>query len=165
MSVYTLASYNSRNRGYDYYKNGCIKSFEKISEHEFNATVEGTKKYVVYLNNLHPRKSTCSCPHANGRIICKHMVAVYFKSNPNFVSEYEADLRTEYEEAKKHIEARKKERLKIIKECEKYVNSLSVEEMKELLLEFLISERFYETREDEYYEDFYNYYEDYFEDE
>ncbi|NMB97839.1 MAG: hypothetical protein GYA02_14710 [Clostridiaceae bacterium] len=35
------------------------------------------------INIVHPRKSKCNCPHADGRrVICKHMIALYFTVFP-----------------------------------------------------------------------------------
>ena len=41
----------------------------KINDFEFSAIIDGTKKYDVYLNIEHPRKSKCNCPLANGKKI------------------------------------------------------------------------------------------------
>lgn len=63
---------------------GCIIikiiKLNKINDFEFFAIIDGTKKYDVYLNIEHPRKSKCNCPLANGKKnICKHIDLKYKK--------------------------------------------------------------------------------------
>lgn len=72
-------------RGYDYYKNKRVENLEKIDDSTFLADVKGNGEniYRVTIDVSHPRKSKCNCPHADGRrIICKHMIAVYFAAFP-----------------------------------------------------------------------------------
>ena len=72
-------------RGYDYYKENRVKNLIEASPGIFTADVKGNsdEPYVVEIDIAHPRKSKCNCPHADGkRIICKHMVAVYFTVRP-----------------------------------------------------------------------------------
>lgn len=101
MGVIEIASGSSCWRGLDYYKSKKIKSINKINDNEYESIVLGTKDYNVYLNIEHPRKSTCNCPLANGkRIICKHIVATYFKAIPNSANNFEKEqnkLQEEYE--------------------------------------------------------------------
>lgn len=101
MGIISLASGNSCWRGLDYYKNKKVIQFNKINENEYESVVKGTNNYNVYLDIEHPRKSTCSCPLANGkRIICKHIVATYFKSFPDEAARFEEKqnrLQEEYE--------------------------------------------------------------------
>ena len=83
-----ICSYNSYWRGLDYFENNKVKSTNKINENEYDAEVEGTELYHVHLNINHPRKSTCTCPHAAGKsTICKHKVAVYFSVFPDEAQE------------------------------------------------------------------------------
>lgn len=43
----------------------------------------------MHINIEHPRSSKCNCPHAEGRrIVCKHMVALYFSVFPDVAKEY-----------------------------------------------------------------------------
>lgn len=63
------------------------------------------KIYNIHLDLNHPRKSTCNCPHAEGRrIICKHMVASYFAIFPEKAKEYIEEI--------KRYEKEKEERFK-----------------------------------------------------
>lgn len=91
MSVLTIASHNSKERGYDYYVRNQVREILKSNETEAYAVVNGSglNLYAVYVNFDYPRKSTCNCPHANGkRIACKHQVAVYLKTHPEEVQEF-----------------------------------------------------------------------------
>lgn len=165
MSIYDLASYNSSSRGYDYYKNNKIKTFVKVSENEYDATVQGNSLYKVHLDLLHPRNSTCTCPFAKGKKICKHMLAVYFKANPEFAKNYEDSLKTEYFEAKKYLEKRNSEFQSRWKECKEQVDTLSIEEIKEKLISYMVHEYDCYNEQDDYYEDIYYSYHWDFEDE
>ena len=109
-------------RGYDYYKENKVKDLIETSPGIFSANVEGNsdKPYVVEIDVAHPRKSKCNCPHADGkRIVCKHMMAVYFAVFPeeaqriyNEAIEYQEqeDKRAEelYEKVRQHVWKMKK---------------------------------------------------------
>ena len=72
-------------RGYDYYKENKVNNLQKINETQYVADVVGTmnEPYKVLIDVAHPRTSKCNCPHADGkRIVCKHMMAVYFAAFP-----------------------------------------------------------------------------------
>ena len=86
MSILSLASGESAWRGYDYFKDGKVIFVEQQNETEFVAAVNGSENnvYAVKFDTDHPRKSSCDCPHANGkRIICKHIVAAFFAAFPD----------------------------------------------------------------------------------
>lgn len=123
MSVISLASGSSCWRGLDYYKEKKITNLNKINDTEFTSTALGNDNYNVYLDVSHPRRSTCTCPLANGRrIICKHIVATYFTAFPkeakNFEKEQE-EIQIEYDEyqqelynkVQKHIKTMSKQEL------------------------------------------------------
>ena len=81
MGLLDCASANSIWRGYDYYKENKVSDIKNIADGVFEGTVRGsgTKAYSSILDAFHPRKSKCNCPHADGkRIVCKHIVALYF---------------------------------------------------------------------------------------
>ena len=77
------------------------------NDNEYKSNVSGSKKYEVYLNIEHARKSTCNCPLADGkRIICKHIVATYFKVFPNEAERFERiqlEAEEEYEKEQEEI--------------------------------------------------------------
>lgn len=104
MSILNSASSRSVYRGYDYYKNGNVITYRQISDFEHEGEVQGTNKepYHVIINTKHPRSSSCDCPFANGKTICKHMVALFFAVSPEDLKDYEDwsenDYEDEYEE-------------------------------------------------------------------
>ena len=126
MSIITAASQASLWRGYEYYTEKKVKSFTKISDNEYEGIVDGNgaEPYQVKINAVHTQQSKCNCPHADGkRIICKHMVALYFTAFPSEADEYIKRV----EECEREEEQRELERLEEIKE---YVNSLTKAELR-----------------------------------
>ena len=107
MSVLSVASGQSAYRGYEYYKKQKVSSMEQAGEGVIKASVAGSNStfYDVIVDINHPRKSQCSCPHAAGkRIVCKHMVAVYFTARPWEAEKYIADLEAYWEEEEQRQE-------------------------------------------------------------
>ena len=89
MGLIEIASGNSVWRGMDYYNNKKVASVEKTSNTTYDGTVKGTKLYHVHVDLEHPRKSTCTCPFADGRrVICKHMIALYFTAEPKAAQDF-----------------------------------------------------------------------------
>ena len=122
MGMIECASGASLWRGYDYYKENKVKNLIETSPGIFFANVEGNsdKPYIVEIDVAHPRKSKCNCPHADGkRIVCKHMMAVYFAVFPEeaqriyneaIESQEQEDKRAEelYEKVRQHVWKMKK---------------------------------------------------------
>ena len=109
MGLIDMASEKSIWRGLDYCKENKIKTYKKISDYEYEGIVQDNNnlEYNVFMDVNHPRKSKCNCPHANDkRIICKHIVALYFKVFPkeidNFLEQVEI-ANQEYEEYENKI--------------------------------------------------------------
>ena len=51
------------------------------------------------VNLAHPRKSSCTCPHAAGRqLVCKHMVAVYFTAFPQEAKQYIEEIAQDWDD-------------------------------------------------------------------
>ena len=103
MGLLECASGLSVWRGYECFKEKKVQSIKQVDKSVFIATVQGSAStpYSVELHIDHPRKSTCNCPHANGRrIICKHIVAVYFTVLPDEAEKFykEALVNDEVEE-------------------------------------------------------------------
>lgn len=98
MSILDNASSRTVYKGYDYYKNGYVVSNVQISDYEYEGYVKGSAKepYYVMVNKKHPKKSYCDCPMANGKTICKHMVALFFVISPEDLEDYEAWSMNEY---------------------------------------------------------------------
>lgn len=148
MGLIDLASNNSLWRGYDYFERKNVLSYKKVTDTESEGKVKGTAIYDVYINVDHPRKSKCNCPHADGRrVICKHMIALYFTVYPEEAQKFMDEVKA-YEEEQEEIEQEQeriiKERYKEIKE---YVYSLSKSELREKLIDEMMDE-VYESLED-----------------
>ena len=134
MGLIDLASSNSLWRGVDYYQSKNVKKIKKISDDEYNSIVSGTEEYNVHIDINHPRKSTCTCPFAAGRrVICKHMVATFFTIYPE-EAERIIKEEQEYEEAEERLF---EEHLEEVKE---YVNGLTDDEVRAILIDKLMDE-------------------------
>ena len=153
MGMKEICSYSSYWRGLEYFENNRVKTINKINEYEYEAEVEGTKNYHVHLNINHPRKSTCTCPHAAGKsTICKHKMAVYFSIFPNEAQEA-IDERNRYYE---HLEEREREYDKKAEEIRKrykeLVDELPEEEVRRRLVNYMVYDDM-ENEDDPYDED------------
>ena len=143
MSILSSASSASVWRGYEYYNAHKVTLLEQISADEYTGKVAGNAPapYSVKINITHIRQSKCNCPHADGkRIICKHMVALYFSAFPQEAAQYIASV----EEYEKEEEARITAHYA---EIEEYVNSLSKKELREALYNALIEAEEYERNQ------------------
>ncbi len=133
MGVIKSASGSSVWRGFDYYKDKKVINYKKINENEYEGEVLGSnnEKYKVLLNIEHPRSSKCNCPHANGKkIVCKHIVALYFMVFPEEAKKFEEDAEKamlEYEEYQEQL----------YDNVEKHIYSMSRGELQEALLDVL----------------------------
>lgn len=155
MSILTSASGSSVRRGYDYYKENRVKEIKQLNDHEFEGYVDGSlkKPYYVKIDIEHPRKSYCDCPHANGNITCKHMTALYFELFSDEVEDYESWLYSDYDEDDEYEDdyygyneyyddddydyrnsSSFEKPLFFDTVLDSFVNGLSVEELKEILL-------------------------------
>ncbi len=134
MGLIELASNNSVWRGMDYYKNKKVVSWELSETGIYEGVVSGSESnaYTVHIDTGHPRKSSCNCPFADGRrVICKHMIALYFTAEPeiakDFLKEVEKWENEEEERERQHYE-----------DMKKYVKSLSKTELQGQLLDALM---------------------------
>ena len=132
MSLLTTASGKSVYRGYEYFLENKVVSCNQINDFEYEGTVKGTAEnpYSVHLNLKKPKTSTCDCPFANGRKICKHMVAVFFTAFPEEARKYKSELDAYYEKQEKYEE-------EIDDMLQKYIKKLSKAELQEVLLQVL----------------------------
>ena len=134
MSIITAASGRSVWRGYEY----CMEN--KVSHIRMNddATCEGLvsgsadQPYSVMINTQHPRKSRCDCPHANGRIVCKHMVALFFAAFPEEAERFRAEVVAQAEE-----EERRQEQLD--ERIYTYVHRLKKDQLQQLTMNLIYS--------------------------
>lgn len=100
MSILTSASSNSVSRGYDYFNSDKVNNVKQLNDHEYEGYVDGSLKnpYYVKIDIIHPRKSYCDCPFANGNKTCKHMVALYFSIFDDEAEDYKEWLENNYYE-------------------------------------------------------------------
>ena len=134
MSIRTIASGASAWRGYQCYKENKVLSLSQTGYDEYTGLVAGSgaDPYQVTINTEHPRRSKCNCPHADGRrVVCKHMVALYFAAFPDEAKQYMKEVK----EAEREEEKRQKEHLA---EIRAYVKSLSKRELQDELFESLL---------------------------
>lgn len=153
MGMREICSNNSYWRGLEYFENNRVKSINKINEYQYESEVEGTENYHVHLNINHPRKSTCTCPHAAGKsTICKHKMAVYFSIFPDEAREA-IDERNRYyndlEEREREYDKKADEIRKMYKEL---VDDLSEKEVRKRLVNYMVND-YMENEDDPYDED------------
>ena len=133
MSVISLASGQSAYRGYEYFKAKKVIHLEEAGDGTLVGRVfgSGEKCYDVTVDIAHPRKSHCNCPHADGkRIVCKHMVAVYFTAFPDEARKYITDLESYWEEEETCQQEMAEQLLR-------YVNKMKKSELQQALLQLL----------------------------
>lgn len=132
MSILTVASGQSVYRGYEYASAKKVLNIEPLGDDVIKAVVLGNgRTYETLVDLAHPRKSRCNCPHAEGkRIVCKHMVAVYFTAFPSEAKKYITELRNYWEEE----EQRQQEQEDRLIE---YVQKMKKSELQEALLQLL----------------------------
>lgn len=134
MGLIETASANSVWRGMDYYESKKVISWERMGTFAYDGVVSGSdgNKYTVHIETNHPRRSTCNCPFAEGRrVVCKHMIALYFTAEPeaadHFLKQVEEWEAEEQKREKQHYE-----------DLRKYVNQLSKAELRERLYDALV---------------------------
>lgn len=132
MGILNTASGNSVWRGYDYYKEGRVLSCEQIGETIFAGRVQGKNVYSVAIDFLHIRKSSCDCAHAkSGRIVCKHMVAMYFTAFPE-----ESKRFIQFNERLGNEQEKYEERMETI--VEEYIRKMPAAKVREELYRLLM---------------------------
>ncbi len=135
MSIVSAASGASAWRGYEYFQQKKVLFWQQTGECKFEGAVTGSRKeaYHVVIDTEHPTRSTCDCPHAEGKkIVCKHKVALFFTIFPNEADQYIAEI----EACRREEEEREEEHYRQIV---KYVKSLSKEELREALIDALLN--------------------------
>jgi hypothetical protein len=133
MSLLSLASGQSAYRGYEYFRDKKIIQMEQISDTCYTGIVIGSNgvQYEVTIDTEHPRKSQCSCPHADGRrIICKHMIALYFTAYPQEGKQYISDMEAYWEENEREAE-------RIAEELPAAIHRMKKAELEEVLCQIL----------------------------
>lgn len=132
MSLITLASRKSLWRGYEYYKNNHVYYKSNKSATEIEGKVCGSgRTYTVNIDIEHTRKSKCNCPYADGkRIICKHMIALYFAAFPKEAKDYYNEV-IAYEQEQERMEEELEYKI------EKYLDTLSKSQLQDLIYDLL----------------------------
>lgn len=134
MGLIELASGNSVWRGMDYYEAKRVLTWVKSGQYIYDGIVSGSeeKVYHVHIDTEHPRKSVCDCVFAKGRrVICKHMIALYFTAEPKAAQAF----RKKIEEWEAEEEERERQYYEAL---EKYVKSLPKKELQEKLFHALV---------------------------
>lgn len=134
MGLLDVASGKSVWRGYDYYENNNVVSWEQSGPDTYDGVTLGSEgnRYTVHVDKAHPKRSTCNCPFADGRrVVCKHMIAVYFTAEPDAAEDFIRQVQ-EWEEEEEMLQEQCEENLR------DYVYSLSKDELREELLDALM---------------------------
>lgn len=83
-------------RGIDYYQKNRVCSCKKTGTYTYDGEVsnEEGSTYLVHIDTKNPKKSTCTCPYAQREevVVCKHMIALYCKANPDEAETIQAKL-------------------------------------------------------------------------
>lgn len=135
MGILDIASAKSIWRGYDYYKNNRVISCDKISDAILEGVVQGSdeEQYQVAVDIPHAKRSTCTCPHAEGtRRICKHKIAVYFTAFPE-------EAQRLIEEAQAYEEEQERMYEDIEELITKYLRKQKKSDLVDLVYELLIT--------------------------
>ncbi|MDD4849337.1 MAG: SWIM zinc finger domain-containing protein [Gemmiger sp.] len=130
MGILSCASNASAWRGYEYYIDKKVITCQQTAPDIYEGEVKGSSSdsYQVKIDIVHSRKSKCNCPHANGtRIVCKHMVALFFTAFPEEAVAYKAEVDQYEADEEKRIQEH-------YDELEKRINSLSKKQLQEELL-------------------------------
>ena len=133
MGILTVASGQSVYRGYEYAQAKKVLYVEQGDAGILRAAVSGSAEnvYDVTVDIAHPKKSQCNCPHAAGnRVVCKHMVAVYFTEFPLEAEKYIAELEAYWEDEEQR-DQEMEERLV------RYVHRMKKHELQQALLQLL----------------------------
>lgn len=153
MGILSKARQSSIERGYEYYKNKNILSFNPLNEDEYEAKVKGNDStYDVKINIFHTSKCSCNCPFAYGnKKICKHMVALFFTVCPGEAKKYAKEKRQEYRKIQLELLELEKERKDKERRIVNYVNNLSKEQLRTQLINYMLEEDNPYEEDEEYY--------------
>ena len=132
MSILTAASSKSAWRGYEYFMEDKVQFVKKLDDIHFVGAVTGSEAepYAITIDIVHPKRSTCDCPFANGLKVCKHMVAVYFTAFPEEAIKFKAAIDRALEEEEQYRE-------ELPGRMEKYINKLNKAQLKDLALNLI----------------------------
>jgi len=134
MGLIDIASSKSVWRGIDYYKQDKVLSWSMNEDGTCDGIVAGSgnQKYHVHVDSEHPRRSTCDCPHAKGKmIICKHIVAVSFCLDETEMDRFKSE-KTIYESEEDE------RRAKLYERYMSYAKRMSKKELQEAYVELML---------------------------
>ena len=135
MAFYSVASGASTWRGYEYWKDGThVSDIRHNDDGTISALVSGTadEPYRVRIDPDHPKRSTCTCPFADGRlVVCKHMIALYFTAVPHAGEAFERLVEAERQAAERWEQERRDEIVA-------YVMSLKKDQLQDELINALL---------------------------
>ena len=132
-------------KGFYYYLNNAVEVCDKIGSYEYLGIVRGNRPYEVYINTKHFDHSTCNCPYAEcKKLICKHMIALYFEAHPNEARLYEDKLQKYYQEMEQRLRRSEELYYKRVDDITKYVYKLSKSQLREKLINLLVEIEFFE---------------------
>lgn len=153
MSIFDITSYNSLRRGFEYYESKRVLELIKVNDSEYDAIVSNCEnhEYNVHFNTKHPRKSTCNCPHAEGRmIICKHEISVFFEIFPIEAKRFKEAIEVQEKEEEVRYQEHLRKQAERYAEVKAYVDQLPLDVMKVNLIHFMKSEYDNNDNEDEF---------------
>lgn len=133
MGLINAASGNSVWRGLEYNRQKKVLDYKKINDSEYIGKVQGSnnEKYNVEININHTRKSKCNCPHADGkRIICKHMIALFFTVFPDEVDKFLKEVEKAQEEYEEYEE-------ELYYKTIEYIQKMTKKDLQDALIEML----------------------------
>ncbi len=153
MDLYEVCSSRVMARGFNYYKRKVVRNIEKIDDRTYSAIVSGTSDYHVKIDLVNYKKCQCSCPY--DKKVCKHVVALYYELNPEEAKSYEQMLKWLIDDKNSYEKRKKEEYEYAYNNALKHVNSLSIKELKEELINYILDERYYNclNEYDERYEE------------
>ena len=141
MGLIETASGNSVWMGMDYYNDKKVISYKKTSDTTYEGVVAGSdaKLYGVNIDKEHPKRSTCTCSFAAGRrVVCKHMIALYFTAEPEAAEEFLKKVEEWEEEEEEEALSPEEEKKQIeYSRLVLYVKSLSKEDLHRELMDSL----------------------------
>ena len=153
MEILYMCNATTNIRGYYYYKKGFVIELKQLDENIYSSVVSGTYNYNVILNLNNLRKCSCSCPHKVK--ICKHVMATYYTVFPEEAKQYEEGLKLVIKGCNEHRQRKDEQYNKVYKKAVEHVNSLTVDELKKELVNFIVNRDYYDEYDsyDEEYEE------------
>ncbi len=93
-------------RGYEYFKDGCVTDVDDLGDGDYEATVEGSETYTVslHIEGDEVTDYECDCPYDWGPV-CKHVAAVLFYLQKDLLETEEPSQKKKRSKPKKESEA------------------------------------------------------------